>query len=94
MHLANHKSELKRAVQNEVRRLRNKTVKTRVKSVIKDVRSAISEKSTEDAARKFEAAKSTIAKAARKGVIKKKTASRKISRLARHINKLSASPAE
>jgi small subunit ribosomal protein S20 len=34
----------------------------------------------------FKAAQSTIAKAAKKGVIHKRTAARKISRLARQIN--------
>ena len=88
--MANHKSATKRALQNEVRRLRNKTVKTRVKNVVKDVRSAISQTSSEDALIKLEAAKSVIDRAANKGIIKKKTASRRISRLARHINKISA----
>ncbi|MGB2689448.1 MAG: 30S ribosomal protein S20, partial [Desulfobacterales bacterium] len=36
--MANHKSALKRARQNEIRRLRNKSVKTRVKTIVKDVR--------------------------------------------------------
>ncbi|MBW2449035.1 MAG: 30S ribosomal protein S20, partial [Deltaproteobacteria bacterium] len=34
--MANHKSALKRARQNELNRLRNKAVKTRVKSIVKD----------------------------------------------------------
>lgn len=86
--MANHKSEIKRATQNEARRLRNKTVKTRVKSVVKDVREAIDGKSAEEAMKIFDTAKSTIQKAAKKGVIKKETASRKISRLAKQINKI------
>ena len=87
--MANHKSALKRAGQNEIRRLRNKAVKTRVKSVVKDVRLAIGENSKEDAAQKFETAKSAIDKAAKKGVITKKTAARKVSRLAKQVNKIS-----
>ena len=39
--MANHKSALKRAGQNERRRLRNKAVQTRVKNVVKDVRQAV-----------------------------------------------------
>ena len=39
--MANHKSALKRAGQNERRRLRNKAVQTRVKNVVKDVRLAV-----------------------------------------------------
>ena len=38
--LANHKSAIKRARQNEIRRQRNRAVKTRVKGIIKDVTAA------------------------------------------------------
>jgi small subunit ribosomal protein S20 len=83
--VANHKSALKRAGQNERRRLRNKTVQTRVKNVVKDVRLAVAQEAA-DAAEKMNAAKSVIDKAAKKGVLHKKTASRKVSRLARQVN--------
>ena len=83
--MANHKSALKRAGQNERRRLRNKAVQTRVKNVVKDVRLAVAHDEG-DAAEKLNAAKSAIDKAAKKGVLHKRTASRKISRLARQVN--------
>lgn len=83
--MANHKSALKRAGQNERRRLRNKAVTTRVKNVVKDVRSAV-EQNAEDAAERLNAAKSVIDNAAKKGVLHKKTASRKISRLSHQVN--------
>ena len=83
--MANHKSALKRARQNENRRLRNKSVKTRVKSVVKAVRTADA-----DAAAKLDEAKSVIDKAAKRGVIHKRTAARKISRLAKHVNSVSS----
>lgn len=82
--MANHKSALKRARQNEKRRLCNKSVKTRVKSVVKAVRSA-----DDDAAAKLDEAKSVIDKAAKRGVIHKRTATRNISRLAKHANSVS-----
>lgn len=83
--MANHKSALKRARQNVVRRARNKAVKTRVKNVVKDVRQAAAENG--DAAQeKLREAKSIIDKAATKGVIHKRTAARKVSRLNRLIN--------
>jgi small subunit ribosomal protein S20 len=88
--LANHKSALKRARQNEIRRMRNKSVKTRVKSIVKDVRLSVSENSKEAALKKLEMAKSNIDRAAQKGVIHKKTASRKISRLSKLVNTTSA----
>ena len=88
--MANHKSALKRARQNEIRRMRNKSVKTRVKSIVKDVRLSVSENSKEAALKKLEMAKSNIDRAAQKGVIHKKTASRKISRLSKLVNTISA----
>jgi len=81
--LANHKSAIKRAGQNEVRRLRNKSTKTRIKSIVKEVRSAIAESSGEKKTAKLTTAQSIIDKAAKKRVIHKKTAARKISRLAK-----------
>jgi len=84
--LANHKSALKRARQNELSRLRNKATKTRVKSIIKDVRSATQETSSGDAKTKLNAAQSLIDKASKKGVIHKKAAARKISRLSKLVN--------
>jgi small subunit ribosomal protein S20 len=88
--LANHKSALKRARQNEIRRLRNKSVRTRVKSIVKDVRLSVSEDSKEAALKKLDIAKTNIDRAAQKGVIHKKTASRKISRLSKLVNTISA----
>ena len=80
--MANHKSALKRASQNEQRRIRNKTTKTKVKNIVKDVRLAAGKESNETVLNKLNRAQSIIDKAAKKGVIHKKTASRKISRLA------------
>ena len=88
--MANHKSALKRARQNEVRRIRNKSTKTRIKNIVKDVRLDVSEKSKESALTKLDTAKSIIDKAAKKSVIHKKTASRKISRLSKNVNAISA----
>jgi small subunit ribosomal protein S20 len=88
--LANHKSALKRARQNEERRMRNKSTKTRIKNIVKDVRLDVIENSKESALMKLDTAKSIIDKAAKKGVIHKKTASRKISRLSKTVNAISA----
>jgi small subunit ribosomal protein S20 len=84
--LANHKSAEKRTRQNEKRQVRNKAVKTRIKHLTKDVRMSSSAGSQEAALDKLNAAKSIIDKAAKKHVIHKKTAARKISRLSKLIN--------
>ncbi|WP_373501123.1 30S ribosomal protein S20 [Desulfococcus sp.] len=88
--MANHKSALKRVRQSAMRRERNRIVKTQVKNAVKQVRSAVSEKAADGLSGQLSRAKSVIAKAAKKGVIHKKTAARKISRLARLVNTLSA----
>lgn len=80
--MANHKSALKRAGQNQARRLRNRTVKTRVKNVVKEVREAAAAKS-DDMANVFKTAQATLAKAAKKGVLHKRTVARRIGRLAK-----------
>jgi len=87
--LANHKSALKRARQNVVRRTRNRTSKTRIKHVVKEIRLAVNENSPESAS-KLDVAKSVIDKAAKKGAIHKRTAARKISRLSKLVNTVTA----
>jgi len=84
--LANHKSALKRARQNELSRLRNKAVKTSVKSIVKDVRFSVEESSNGDVMAKLISAQTLIDKASKKGVLHKKTAARKISRLSKLVN--------
>lgn len=84
--MANHKSALKRTRQNESNRLRNKAVKTRLKSIVKDVRFSVEESSNEDVTAKLITAQILIDKASKKGVIHKKTAARKISRLSKLVN--------
>jgi small subunit ribosomal protein S20 len=88
--LANHKSAIKRARQNELRRLRNKSVKTRIKSIVKDVRSSMGETSAQDMTVKLNTAQSAIDKASKKGVLHKRTAARKISRLTKLANSSSS----
>ena len=84
--MANHKSAEKRTRQNEKRRVRNKAVKTRIKHITKEVRQASGESSKEEALAKLHTAQSIVDKAHKKGVIHKKTAARKISRLSRLVN--------
>jgi small subunit ribosomal protein S20 len=89
--LANHPSALKRARQTQVKRLRNMGSKTRAKSAVKAVRTAVAENAADQAREALVRAASVIQKTASKGVIHKKTASRKISRLARQVNQISSS---
>lgn len=77
--------------QSEARRLRNVGYKTRVKHAVKEVRTAVADKSTEKAKENLIKAVSIIQKSSSKDVIHKRKASRKISRLARQVNQLSSS---
>jgi small subunit ribosomal protein S20 len=87
--LANHKSALKRARQNETRRLRNKSSKSTVKNTVKELRTAANGKENkESAVKRLDTAKSVIDKAAKKGIIHKRTAARKISRLSKLVNSI------
>ncbi len=88
--MATHESAIKRARQNQVRNLRNKSSRTRVKKVVKTVRAAIDEKSAEKARAALVVAIPTIDKAAKKGAIHRRNAGRKISRLTRQVNALTA----
>jgi small subunit ribosomal protein S20 len=85
--LANHPSALKRARQSKTRRLRNLAHKTRAKSVVKDVRTLLLSKDDTQIQDKFKKAVSTLHRSATKGVIHRKKASRKISRLAHAVNR-------
>jgi small subunit ribosomal protein S20 len=84
--LATHKSALKRHRQNQKRRLRNKIVRSQLKTSVKSYVAAIESKDKTAALEATKAAISTISKTASKGVIHKKTASRKISRLTKKVN--------
>jgi small subunit ribosomal protein S20 len=88
--LATHKSAIKRAKQSEARRLRNRTRKTRVKSAVKQVRTALENKSVEEAQAALQQAVPVIDKAASKGTLHHRAAARKISRLSKQVHALSA----
>lgn len=83
--MANHKSAKKRAKQSQVRRLRNKSVKTTLSNLEKKVMAAQKTES-ENQDEILRKTQSAIHKAAKKGVIPKKSASRKISKLFKSMN--------
>ena len=83
-----HTSTIKRARQAERRRLRNKAVLSRVKSVVKKTRMSIQEKNADVTKTRLHAVQVALHKAASKGVIHRNTASRRISRLSRAANAL------
>ena len=86
--MANHKSALKRNRQSQQRRLRNRMNRTQVKNVVKKIDEAIAAESAESAQQALQLAIPVIDRAAVKGAIHKKNASRKVSRLSRKVNAL------
>lgn len=81
-----NKSAMKRARQAEKRKLRNQSIKSILKSLVKKVESEVINKNLEGARSALAEAVPAINKAASKGVIHRNTASRKVSRLTRLIN--------
>ena len=88
--MANHKSAMKRDRQSKVRRLRNRINKTKMKNSVDQVEAAVVAGAEEDAAKALRNAATIIQKTASKGTIHKKTASRKVSRLAKRVNQMQA----
>ena len=86
--MATHLSAIKRARQNEKRRLQNLQIRSTVKSSVKKVRVAIEGKDVEGAKKALLAAIPPIQKARSKSVFHKNASARKISRLTREVNAL------
>ena len=89
--MANHKSALKRARQSEKRQLRNQDVKSRMRTFVKRFRLAIETGDAADAETKLRQAEREIRRAATKGVIPRRRASRSVGRLARQLNSIRSS---
>ena len=88
--MANHKSAEKRNKQAQVRRMRNRMNRSRMKTAIKSLNEVIEAGNVEEARSALAATVPVIAKTASKGTIHKKNASRKISRLTKRVNKMEA----
>jgi len=89
--VANHKSAEKRNRQSQVRRLRNKINRSKMKTAVRKIDEAVAAGSADEARLVLQEAIPVIAKTASKGTVHKKNASRKISRLTRRVNGMSAS---
>ena len=86
--LANIKSAKKRIKVIETKTMRNKMVKSELKTVIKKLEAAIAAGDKAAAEAQLKVCTSKISKAATKGIVHKNTASRKISRLSAAVNKM------
>ena len=86
--MANIKSAKKRILVNETKAARNKAIKSKVKTAVKNVEAAVAAKDAETAKTALRAAIVEISKAGTKGVYHKKTVSRKISRLSKAVSSI------
>jgi small subunit ribosomal protein S20 len=89
--LAQHKSAKKRARQTIKRRARNRNIGSAVKTGVKAFRAAADSGDEAATTTSLREAESLLRRAASKGVIPKKRASRSISRLAKHANQTASS---
>jgi small subunit ribosomal protein S20 len=88
--MANHPSAEKRNRQRVVRTERNRALKSALRTTVKKARAAVGAGNAKTAAPLIAAAESALARAASKGVIAKKSASRVTARLASATAKLAA----
>ena len=84
--MANIKSQKKRNLTNEKARVRNKGVRSELKTRVKVAKSAINT-GAEGTDVLVQAAQKKLAKAGRRGIVHKNQASRRISRLMKAANK-------
>ena len=87
--MANNLSAIKREKQNEKRRLRNKIIKSRIKTWSRKVREAVSVKNSEVALKNFIEFASLMDRAVSKGIYHKNNAARKKSRMYHLVKSLS-----
>nr|WP_233050655.1 30S ribosomal protein S20 [Schaalia cardiffensis] len=86
--VANIKSQIKRIRTNEKRRLRNQSVKSELKTLVRKTREAVEAGDKEAAVECLKAASRKLDKAVSKGVIHKNQAANRKSKLARRVSKL------
>ena len=90
--MANTKSAKKATRQTERRTAANKASRTRLRSASRSVEEAIASGDRKAAQEALRAAEPTIARTGQKGIIHRKTASRKVSRLAKRVASMEAQP--
>lgn len=84
------KSAKKRVETNEKRRSHNLTIKSAMRTAVKNFENQVKANNVEDAKKAYTDAAEKLDKAARKGIIHKNKAARHKSQLAKQLNDLSA----
>ncbi len=84
------KSGIKRHKQSLKKRIRNRHIRSTVKTAVKEVHTAIDEHALEKADEALASAVSAIQRAGSKGVLHRKTVARKVARLSKAVHKAAA----
>jgi small subunit ribosomal protein S20 len=90
--MANTKSAKKAARQTERRTNANKARRSRMRSSVRKVEEAIASGDKKAAQEALKEAEPIIARTGQKGMVHRKTASRKVSRLAKRVGAMGAAP--
>ena len=88
--MANHKDAVKRNRQNHKRRARNRHCRATMRSQVKALREAVDNGNAEAATQQLPATVAIIQRLAQKGIIHRRNAARRVSRLSKAVNQLTA----
>lgn len=92
--MAHHKSAKKRIRQNEKRRIRNRHIRSTLRSALKNLEQNVEQQNIEEAKAGLRKTAAIIDAAASKGVIHKNKASRHVSKITRKVQSLVTASAD
>ena len=85
--MANHKSAKKRSLQSKVKNAVNSQYLTKIRTNLNKFNNSLKNNNSEEATKFSKEVNSIMAKAVKKGILKKQYMSRKLSSLSNHIKK-------
>jgi len=85
--MANHKSAKKRSIQSKVKNAVNTQYLTKIRTNLNKFNNSLKDNNPEEAASSLKEVNSIMAKAVKKGILKKQYMARKLSSLSNQINK-------
>jgi len=85
--MANHKSAKKRSIQSKVKNAVNSKYLTKIRSNLNKFNNSVKNNNSQEVVNSLKEVNSIMAKAVKKGILKKQYMSRKLSSLSNHIKK-------
>ena len=86
--MANHKSAKKRSIQSKVKNTVNTQYLTKIRSTLNKFINSVQNSNSDEVAKSLSEVNSIMAKAVKKGILKKQYMSRKLSSLSNQIKKI------